>query len=110
MQKEKEKPVSTLAEDVGFEVYSQVPIEGFGLQLMEAMGFTADRGIGRSNRGGMQEPLVLKARPKGLGLGANPEGFKEDEGMRLEVGQRISVINGAHKDLSGRIIKINPEE
>lgn len=28
------------AEDVDFDVYRKVPIDGFGMQLMESMGFT----------------------------------------------------------------------
>jgi len=34
------------------------------------MGFTPERGIGHNKKNALSEPLVLKPRPRGLGLGA----------------------------------------
>jgi len=34
------------------------------------MGYTPTRGIGKNQKNALSEPLVLKPRPRGLGLGA----------------------------------------
>ena len=59
-----------LAPDLTPQSYAQKPVDNFGLSLLQSMGYTADRGIGRNQKNALSEPLVLKARPRGLGLGA----------------------------------------
>jgi hypothetical protein len=34
------------------------------------MGFSEGKGIGKNNKNALLQPVVLKPRPKGLGLGA----------------------------------------
>jgi G patch domain/KOW motif-containing protein len=62
-------PDPPLAEDPDLQAYTQQPVENYGLAMLTAMGFTKERGIGQ-RKSGLTEPLVLKARPRGLGLGA----------------------------------------
>jgi hypothetical protein len=41
--------------------------------MLQSMGFTPERGIGHNKKNALSEPLVLKSRPRGLGLGAEQE-------------------------------------
>jgi hypothetical protein len=40
------------------------------MQMLEAMGYTKEKGIGRNQKTALSDVVVLKPRPKGLGLGA----------------------------------------
>jgi hypothetical protein len=55
------------------DVYLERPIENYGLSLLEGMGFSQDKGIGKNKKNALDQVLILKARPKGQGLGAEQE-------------------------------------
>ena len=58
-----------LADAPNLETYQSNPVENFGLSLLKNMGFDEKEGIGKNNKKSTSI-LILKPRPKGLGLGA----------------------------------------
>ncbi|RKO93396.1 hypothetical protein BDK51DRAFT_30178 [Blyttiomyces helicus] len=51
--------------------YERIPIEQFGSALLRGMGWETGKPIGK-NPNGLVEPVIFKARPQLLGLGATP--------------------------------------
>jgi len=40
------------------------------MSLLQSMGFTEEKGIGKNKKNALEDLLILKSRPRGLGLGA----------------------------------------
>jgi len=40
------------------------------MSLLQSMGFTEEKGIGKNKQNALADLLILKPRPRGLGLGA----------------------------------------
>ncbi len=66
------------------------------------MGFTPERGIGHNRKNALTEPLILKPRPRGLGLGAEQEG--EEKKAKFEVGAEVIITKGSHDGLVGVVV------
>ena len=49
------------------------------MHMLESMGYTKEKGIGKNNKTTLQDVLILKPRPKGLGLGAEQEKQKQKD-------------------------------
>jgi hypothetical protein len=76
----KERSKIAPAEDMDLNAYAETPIHSFGMNMMKMMGFSEERGIGGKNhKNALQEIVVLKPRPKGLGLGADPNGLQQNK-------------------------------
>lgn len=97
-----------VAEDLTVDDYDKVPISNFGMNLMKMMGFSQEKGLGKSNSKAPAQVVVLKPRPKNLGLGADPTGSKQEEAdfdNIYKAGNRIKIVNGPHKQLTGIILQ-----
>jgi hypothetical protein len=116
--------------------YSRTPIDGFGLQLLNVMGFAERGGVGRSLKNQMEKPIQYLPRQSGVGLGAIPKSILEAkirEGktggninydMRtycsldetklenpdlLNEGQLIIIKDGKHSGMEGLVLQYNEE-
>ena len=69
MQKEF-KQYEKLADQPDLHVYAEKPIENYGISLLKGMGFDENKGLGKNRNQKPTQILLLKPRPKGLGLGA----------------------------------------
>ena len=65
------------------------------------MGFSENKGIGKRNNK-PTEILILKARPKGLGLGAQNEETKILK--QFQSGDWIKINEGNHKGIVGQVL------
>lgn len=89
-----------------------MPISNFGMSLMKMMGFTEEKGLGRNNSKPPAQVVVLKPRPKNLGLGADPTGSKQEEAEFENVykaGNLVKIVSGQHKHLAGTILESSME-
>lgn len=64
---------SKYAEAPDLQAYEGKPVENFGISMLQSMGFTPERGIGHNKKNALNDLLILKPRPRGLGLGAEQE-------------------------------------
>jgi G patch domain/KOW motif-containing protein len=90
--------------------YEKIPLHEFGAAFLRGYGWKQDEGIGKTNR--RVVPLqVTKARPKGLGLGAE-QALKldekkaqgtDDEPTEILPGSFVKIVSGAHKDRYGHV-------
>lgn len=104
----KERAKMAIADDVDIASYTQTPIYSFGTNMMKMMGFTEDKGMGKNQKNALSEIVVLKPRPKGLGLGADPNGLQQNKVEYEEVykpGSRVKIVKGPHRELVGIILK-----
>lgn len=96
--------VSVRAENPTLDDYSKVPVEEFGMALLRGMGF-------RPEERKTVEPIEVKIRPKGLGLGAElPQAPKpkiitssSSEKLELKIGAHVLILAQQYKDLYGTI-------
>ncbi|XP_051499937.1 LOW QUALITY PROTEIN: G-patch domain and KOW motifs-containing protein [Apus apus] len=114
----------------GPQDYEAVPVEAFGLAMLRGMGWKQGEGIGRTFKQ-VVKPLETKLRPRGLGLGADPQpppgppksgeeppksrgapprgGEKDTEGGGLVVGATVCILAGPHRDMYGKVEGLDPE-
>ena len=45
-------------------------MDNYGMGLLQSMGFTKEKGIGKNQKNALKDILENKPRPRGLGLGA----------------------------------------
>lgn len=106
-----------------------VPVEEFGLKMLESMGWKSGEGIGKSRQ--MVKAMEYVPRPSLMGLGAQTEQNartgeyaphkvmgrihhckpiqdKLNVPRPLGIGSLVQIINGEHKDLFGSIVQMNP--
>jgi len=99
--------VSVRAENPTMEDYEKVPVEEFGLAMLRGMGFKPEDAK-------KIEPLEVKIRPKGLGLGAelpnsssssrsSKSSSSSKEVLELKKGAYVFMSAGKHKGLYGTI-------
>lgn len=72
------------------------------------MGYTKERGIGQHSKNALSEPLVLKSRPRGLGLGAERQ--TEEQKATFVIGNDVLLTESPYDGLVGMIIEIKQEE
>ena len=96
--------VSARPDDPTMDDYSKVPIEEYGMALLRGMGFKPEESKSI-------EPIEVKIRPKGLGLGAEipkPASKKSTpsntaEKLELKVGAHVLILAQEYKDFYGTI-------
>lgn len=106
--------------------YERVPIEKYGAAMLRGMGWTSGAAIGKTNAG-LFNPIDVKVRPKGLGLGAEPRtpppppkgakdqrttnngtsSAKSDAPAIIKVGSNVRILDGKHRDRVGEVIGID---
>uniref|UniRef100_A0A2K6T9K5 G-patch domain and KOW motifs-containing protein n=1 Tax=Saimiri boliviensis boliviensis TaxID=39432 RepID=A0A2K6T9K5_SAIBB len=114
-----EPRAETVPEEANYEV---VPVEAYGLAMLQGMGWKPGEGIGHTFNQ-VVKPHVNSLRPKELGLGANlieaqaltPAGpsrmtrpdeqgkDKEDQPQGLVPGGAVMVLSGPHRGLYGKV-------
>lgn len=57
-------------EDNDISTYRKVPVSKFGQQMLEQMGWTQDRGVGRNTQNALLKPVEYQPRPQQAGLGS----------------------------------------
>ena len=96
--------VSARPDNPTLDDYSKVPVEEFGMALLRGMGF-------RPEESKTVEPIEVKVRPKGLGLGAElPQtakpkvtGSNTSEKLELKIGAHVLILAQQFKDFYGTI-------
>lgn len=61
-----------LADETIIPAPEEAPKYPKAMPILQSMGFKGTGGLGK-NEQGVAEPIVVKERPKGLGLGTDPE-------------------------------------
>ncbi|XP_028266154.1 G-patch domain and KOW motifs-containing protein [Parambassis ranga] len=100
--------------------YERVPVEAYGLAMLNGMGWKKEEGIGRTFKQNVK-PIEHQLLPKGLGLGADRSAIKDleptkhkrppkpgderekEEELVMGPGGYVLVQSGPHKDLYGKI-------
>ncbi|PJF17890.1 DExH-box splicing factor binding site domain-containing protein [Paramicrosporidium saccamoebae] len=101
--------------DPSASTYSEMPVGEFGAALLRGMGWRGGA-LGR-NGGGLIRPVEVKLRPKGLGLGADPNVIGRTASSKstltpspslnkLSVGTKVSIVGGEHSGLAGFVLEI----
>jgi G patch domain/KOW motif-containing protein len=87
--------------------YDRVPVEEFGAGLLRGMGWREGQGI---NGKAPIKPIEPKKRPKGLGLGADPDAaakWASTEQMdKIVMGGYVEVVKGEYLGMSGIVKEI----
>jgi transcription antitermination factor NusG len=98
-------------EDPSAMTYAEMPVGEFGAALLRGMGWRGGA-LGR-NGDGLVRPVEVKLRPKGLGLGADPNVVgkttlsKTTPSLnKLAVGTKVSIVGGEHSGLTGFVLEI----
>jgi G patch domain/KOW motif-containing protein len=113
------------------EAYANMPVEAIGKAMLMGMGWTEGGGVGRRRQ--VFEPVDLARRPERLGLGAKiddeklPPTHKKrgessaavasttessastadgESGGAIEPGALVTVTDGRHKGISGRVVAL----
>lgn len=113
--------------------YKSTPIDGFGLALLNNMGFSERGGVGRSLKNQMEKPIQFLPRAPGVGLGAIPKSvleakimngkkvtydmrtycaIGEENGNNNNVfyeGDKVKIVDGKHKGMKGDVTKFNED-
>jgi hypothetical protein len=87
------------------EDYQQHPIQNYGMSLLEKMGFSEERGIGRRKENQLSDIFVIKPNPKGRGLGAH----LEEPPPSFEVGDSVLIAIGPHEGLTGCVAELGQD-
>ena len=118
-------------------VYKTTHIDGFGLRMLNDMGFSERGGIGRSLKNQMHDPIQFLPRAPGVGLGAIPKSvidakirqgklgdgklkydsrrqitideFENGKKTIVQEGKLVKIIDGKHKGMNAVIMKYNDE-
>eukprot|EP00049_Salpingoeca_infusionum_P019611 m.362684 g.362684 ORF g.362684 m.362684 type:complete len:331 (+) comp20750_c0_seq1:133-1125(+) len=91
----------TEAEDATDDAYASVPVEAFGAALLRGMGWKTGEAIGLTNKG-IVEPIIAKARPKGLGLGAIRQDLKGTQEASAAPLTSTSAADSSRRDGGGQ--------
>ncbi|XP_059543570.1 G-patch domain and KOW motifs-containing protein-like [Myotis daubentonii] len=109
--------------------YEAVPVEAYGLAMLQGMGWKPGQGIGRTFSE-VVKPRVHTPRPKRLGLGTSlmelqalaptsplrllrpdeeHEKGEEDQPQGLAPGGAVAVLSGRHQGLYGKVEGVDPD-
>ncbi|XP_070269704.1 G-patch domain and KOW motifs-containing protein-like [Myotis yumanensis] len=109
--------------------YEAVPVEAYGLAMLQGMGWKPGQGIGRTFSE-VVKPRINTPRPKRLGLGTSlielqalaptsplhllrpdeeHEKDKEDQPQGLAPGRAVVVLAGPHRGLYGKVEGLDPD-
>lgn len=91
-----------------------------GLKMLQSMGWSEGRKVGKNPVTYLEEPMELKPRPKGLGLGATPKQLlinqligkqnkKVVDKNQIQISDRVKIVAGKHKDIWGVVVSISKD-
>lgn len=91
--------------------FEKIPINDYGAALLRGMGWKEGKGIGR-DIDKVAEPIDPKPRPKGLGIGANPEALGATSRTLspdsiLSIGSFVHINFGEHEGMSGFVSELS---
>ncbi|RWS19229.1 G patch domain and KOW motifs-containing protein-like protein [Leptotrombidium deliense] len=110
--------VSLRAEEPCVSDYEKVPVEEFGLAMLRGMGWKPGAGVGKNGK--VVQPVEVKIRAKGLGLGAERElhdkkssksvpKSEEQEELVLKLGAFVFVQIGEYSKTYGVVESLDDD-